>query len=120
VVGNKVWKTVGECPEEIGVPKVILSKHKVGLAAILGMVLEHHAETPPSVHGIQDLEEWDYAEAWLFSLDAPTCFSCISLNSSNEEGDTSVPVIRNSLRSMSSVFQHIERLEGSTSSSSKG
>src|ERR1700744_1547165 len=33
--GNKVWKTVSECPEEIGVAEVVHSKYEVGLAAIL-------------------------------------------------------------------------------------
>src|SRR6266702_4822334 len=42
--------------------------------------------------------------------------SCTSLNRANEESDTSTLLIRSSLRSMSSVFQHIERLKESTSS----
>jgi hypothetical protein len=77
VFGNKVRKAFGECVEEIGVPKMVLSEYKVGgLAAILGigLVLEYPAETPTSVHGVQDLEERDYAEARLFSLDANVCF----------------------------------------------
>jgi hypothetical protein len=40
-----------------------------------GGVLKHFADTPPSVHGIQDLEERFYAEAWLFSIDAAACFA---------------------------------------------
>ena len=58
-----------------------------------GTALENRAGTPPFVHGVQDIEEREDAEAWLFSASAPTwrrvlscIFKCILLQNGTATG----------------------------------